>query len=208
MQHREDREQQDQHAVDEIRRPVRQVTLQERLARLVVALRLLGHRHVLPARIRKGSGLGEPGVAAVDGDGRVEQQVRQRRVDFVAGQEVGRHGDDRDVAGRQIRLDVDDAARHRQRRELAVTLRVGRRMHQAHERQIAPAQEVGEDRRLDPGNQEHRIDRRGRPAPSGGPRRRCATASNCGHRCRSRAAGAAPATACRCRRHPPPAAFP
>ena len=148
----------DQHPVDEVRRPIRQILLEERLARLVVALGFLRDRQVLRARIRERSRLGKPDVGAVDLGGGVEQQVHERRMNFVSRQQIGRRGDGREVAVGQVGRDVGDAARHGERGQMREPLRVRAGVHQAHRLQVAPAQELADDRSFDSRHLEHDVD--------------------------------------------------
>ena len=60
--------------------------------------------------------------------------------------------------GGQVVGDVDDAARHRQRRQMGTALRVGGGVGEAHRLQVAPVQELADDRRLDAGDLEHDVD--------------------------------------------------
>ena len=146
---------------------------------------------------------------AVDLGGGVEQQVHQRRMNVVLREQVGRGGDDRDVARRQVVGDVDDAARHRQHGEMSIALRVRHRVHEAHLLQVAPAQE--RRRRSAPRSRRPGTRRRLRRhrARATAPRRRCGR--NVVPRRVDAAFAAAAATraiACRCPRRRSPSGFP
>ena len=77
---------------------------------------------------------------------------------LVLREQIGRRGDDRDVARREVAGNIDNAARHGQHREMGVALRIRHCVHEAHLLQVAPEQERADDRRLDPGHLEDDVD--------------------------------------------------
>ena len=112
-QHRDDRQQRQPHAVDDIGQPERQVALQPGYAAAVEALRLGREFALAVARVRKVALALEPTRLPVHLVRGLHEQLRQRRVQAVAGHQGRGGGDHVDVAGGQVAGQVDHAARQR-----------------------------------------------------------------------------------------------
>jgi hypothetical protein len=128
-QHGDDGHQDHPEAVDQVRRPERQVALQEGDARLEVAPRLRAERESGLARRGKLAEAGEHARRSVDLARGAQQEVRERRVQCVAGEQIRRGRKQRHVALRHVRRQIEDAVREHELREIGepAHVRVGAR---------------------------------------------------------------------------------
>ena len=99
-------------AVDQARHPERQVAIDEGLARLVVAGRVLADAVLVLERRGKLAGLLEQGGAAVHLARRLDQHVGKRRMQVVARHQLDGRRHQGELLGRQVAAQVERARRH------------------------------------------------------------------------------------------------
>ena len=109
--HDQQRQHHDQQAIDQARQPERQPLVEELLARLVVALGVLADREVARQRRREFARVAEHARGAVNLARRADQQVRQRRVQVVARDQLHRRADQRQRARRVVLREIHRALR-------------------------------------------------------------------------------------------------
>ncbi|CAG9225754.1 hypothetical protein BCAR13_530008 [Paraburkholderia caribensis] len=124
-QHDDDRHQHDQQPVREARQPERQHPVQEALARLVVAGGVLADREVVRERRGKFARPLQRRRLAVHFVRRIDQQIRQRRMQRIARDQFGRRRDHVQRGRRQVFAEIERAHRHFELRQIREAFRVG-----------------------------------------------------------------------------------
>ena len=104
-----------QHAVHQARQPERQVPVEKRLARLVIAARVVADAEFVLQRRRKLARALQQGRAPVHLLRRVDQQVGQRRMQILARHEFDGRTDQREILRGFVLPEIDGAHRQRQR---------------------------------------------------------------------------------------------